>query len=171
MIILAEGQSMSFGSSINVIISVVGCLISIGSFFGLQFYFQQKQKQRIDKAQRDVQKAEEKREQDQKDAEIKRKQDQDNTTRAIFKEEIIPITTQITKIQDTLTSTSNGVLASLRNDLIQCFNCCRQKGYAELKDRQVFHDMLKAYHALGGNSYIKDISEAFDKLPYNKKGE
>lgn len=162
---------MSFGNVINVIISIMGCLISIGSFFGLQFYFQQKQKQRIDKAQRDAQKAEEKREQDQKDAEIKRKQDQDNATRAIFREEIVPITCQITKIQDTLVSTSNGVLASLRNDLIQCFNRCHQKGYTELKDRQVFHDMLKAYHALGGNSYIKEISDAFDKLPYDKKGE
>lgn len=162
---------MPFGSWINIIISIVSCLLSVGSFFGLQFYFQQKQKQRIDEAERKAQKTEEKRLQDQKDAEIKRKEDQDNATRAIFKEEIIPITTQITKIQDTLTSASNGVLAGLRNDLIQCYNRCKATGYTTTRDRQNFHDMLKAYHSLGGNSYIREVSDLFDKLPYDKKGE
>ena len=69
--------------------------------------------------------------------------------------EVSPMKTQLDKIV-------SGTKATLRNDLMECYYMCKEKGYRTEDDTQNFTSMHKAYHDLGGNSFIdKDIAPMF----------
>ena len=58
-----------------------------------------------------------------------------------------------------------GTQATLRNDLLNCYYACDQKGYKTYEDIQNFADMYEAYHNLHGNSFIEQTAKIFAKLP------
>ena len=58
-----------------------------------------------------------------------------------------------------------GTQATLRNDLLNCYYACDQKGYKTYEDIQNFADMYEVYHNLHGNSFIEQTAKIFAKLP------
>ena len=64
-------------------------------------------------------------------------------------------------------------LASLRNDILNFYYLCVDKGYRSDEDYTNMDDMYKAYVKLDGNSFIEDKIKEFKKLPtkeqYKKK--
>ena len=74
-----------------------------------------------------------------------------------LREELKPISTQLACI-------SNGTLSGLRNDILDCYYRCLEKGYRNDWDYTNIHDLYNSYLALGGNSFVADVMERFDKL-------
>lgn len=82
-----------------------------------------------------------------------------------IKELLSPLEEQLTNIEKQLKATSDGTLASLRNDILYCYYKCCDKGYRNDYDYQNIHDLNDAYLALDGNSFIGDVMKRFDALP------
>lgn len=76
-----------------------------------------------------------------------------------------PIEEKLNIITKQLAATSEGTLASLRNDILLCYYKCCDKGYRNDYDYQNIHDLYDAYDGLGGNSFINDVMKRFDTLP------
>jgi hypothetical protein len=113
-----------------------------------------------------------KKENSQKVKDAKKKEWMDGVRQAV-KEETDPIRVDIKDIKHQLELNSAGTLASLRNDLLDCYYECCDKGYRTSDDIKNWQDMLIAYHNLGGNSFITEINILFEKLDseeqYNAK--
>ena len=58
-----------------------------------------------------------------------------------------------------------GIQALLRDRLYQLYRCCRDKGFAEMSERQNFENMYKQYHNLGANGVMDDIRGKLLGLP------
>ena len=84
---------------------------------------------------------------------------------ASLKSEIAPIINKMQEIDNRIEKVSNGTLASLRDDILNCYYRCREKGYRNDYDYQNIHDLYDAYDELEGNSFIGDVMSRFDKLP------
>jgi len=76
-----------------------------------------------------------------------------------------PIEEKLNIITKQLSATSEGTLASLRNDILLYYYKCCDKGYRNDYDYQNIHDLYDAYDGLGGNSFINDVMKRFDTLP------
>ena len=59
----------------------------------------------------------------------------------------------------------DGLRAILRDRLLQFFQLCSGKGFADSDDRQNFENMYVQYHSLGGNGVMDDIRQKFFALP------
>jgi hypothetical protein len=94
---------------------------------------------------------------------VKKKELMDGV-KEVVKEEIQPIKDDIKDIKLKVELSSAGTLASLRNDLLDCYYECCNKGYRTADDIKNWQDMLEAYHNLGGNSFITEINLLFSKL-------
>lgn len=82
-----------------------------------------------------------------------------------MRELLKPISDKIDEIENKLTATAQGTLASLRNDILTLYYKCCEKGYRNDYDYQNIYDMYEAYKELDGNSFVADIMARFDKLP------
>lgn len=122
-----------------------------------------------------LEKRDEKREQEQKELTKMHYEQNERHIEEIFQEQIKPIQEEIKEIKTTIDNNqvtsdakdkilSDGVLAGLRNDIIKFNDSCKAKGFVTKRDVSNFNDMLKAYHALGGNSYVKAVEEEFNSL-------
>ena len=93
----------------------------------------------------------------------------------IVKEEISPLSEQITSLSNDVSKIGNGTLSTLRNDILTCYYRCHEKGYRNDYDFTNIHDLYEAYERLNGNSFIGDVMERFDNLPtkeeYRKEQE
>ena len=77
---------------------------------------------------------------------------------------IQPLEEKIDAIGLKLNATSEGTLATLRNDILTCYYRCREKGYRNDYDYQNIHDLYDAYVTLDGNSFVADVMDRFDNL-------
>ena len=90
----------------------------------------------------------------------------------LFDEFIVPMdnktnemNTKIDNMHSDLKKVSIGTLASLRNDLLECYYSCKKKGYRNTDDTKNFNRMFNAYIDLGGNDIIEhDVAPAFHEL-------
>lgn len=80
-----------------------------------------------------------------------------------------PLDNKMTQINNKLTATSAGTLATLRNDILTCYYKCSEKGYRNDYDYQNIHDLYDAYVALDGNSFVADIMNRFENLPIKEE--
>jgi hypothetical protein len=87
-----------------------------------------------------------------------------DSMRIVVKEETEPLKADIKDMLKKVELSSAGTLASLRNDLLNCYYECCDKGYRTADDIKNWQDMLEAYHNLGGNSFITEINLLFSKL-------
>lgn len=107
-----------------------------------------------------------------KQAKEKRSQERKSDLKELFDEFIVPMddkTNELTKkvgeMHDDLKKVSVGTLASLRNDLLECYYNCKKKGYRNNDDTQNFNRMFNAYIDLGGNDIIEhDVAPSFHEL-------
>ena len=107
-----------------------------------------------------------------KKAKENRSKERKEDLKELFDEFIVPmnektdsISEKVSTMYDDLKKVSAGTLASLRNDLLECFYNCRQKGFRNNDDTQNFNRMFNAYISLGGNDIIEhDIEPAFHNL-------
>lgn len=83
----------------------------------------------------------------------------------IINEAMDPLNNEITAINKKLDRVSEGTQASLRTDILKIYKECAHKGYRNLTDSENFEDMYRAYHKLGGNSFVDEtVKPAFNKL-------
>ena len=81
-----------------------------------------------------------------------------------MRQELGPIAKQLNCI-------SNGTLSGLRNDILDCYYRCLEKGYRNDWDYTNIHDLYASYLSLGGNSFVADVMDRFDKLPTKEQWE
>lgn len=85
----------------------------------------------------------------------------------LFDEFITPMNETLNEVSDNIKLVASGALASLRNDLLECFYSCKEKGYRNQDDTKAFKEMFDAYISLGGNDIIEnDIEPAFHSLSF-----
>lgn len=107
-----------------------------------------------------------------KKAKDKRSQERKADLKELFDEFIVPmddktnaLTEKIDEMHDDLKKVSVGTLASLRNDLLECYYNCKKKGYRNNDDTKNFNRMFNAYINLGGNDIIEhDVAPSFHEL-------
>ncbi len=87
------------------------------------------------------------------------------TIREVVQEEIKPVKGTVEKVDKKLDLVGNGTKYCLRNNIKNSFYGCFDKGYRNDYDYQDLIGMYHSYHDLGGNSFVDDIMERFDKLP------
>ncbi len=104
-------------------------------------------------------------EKEQERANLKKEMDLHcNTQVSALRQEFVPIAAQLKCI-------SNGTLSGLRNDILNCYYRCLDKHYRNDWDYTNIHDLYESYTALGGNSFIADVMDRFDKLPTKEQWE
>jgi len=64
---------------------------------------------------------------------------------------------------------ANGVMALLRDRIIQSCNHYREKGYCPIYARDNIDSLFKEYAALGGNGTVKDLVNETKELPWEKE--
>lgn len=105
-----------------------------------------------------------------------RKKEYQEATKALVKdvavEAVAPIAedqkvikVEMQDIRKDLAALKEGTQASLRNDLLKCFNHCKSQGYKTKEEMQDFIDMFKAYRGVDGNSFIMELNEEFKTIP------
>ena len=107
-----------------------------------------------------------------KKAKDKRSQERKADLKELFDEFIVPMDNKtnemdkkIDNMHDDLRKVSVGTLASLRNDLLECYYNCKKKGYRNTDDTKNFNRMFNAYVDLGGNDIIEhDVAPSFHDL-------
>jgi hypothetical protein len=99
-----------------------------------------------------------------KEAKELKKKEELAGVRSVVQEELIPVKQDIKDIKEQVSLGSAGTLASLRNDLLDCYYECCNKGYRTADDIKNWQDMLEAYHNLGGNSFITELNVLFGKI-------
>lgn len=101
-----------------------------------------------------------------KKAKAQRRQERKADLKELFDEFILPLDEKVNKMTEDLQSVASGTLASLRNDLLDCYYSCKAKGYRNTDDTKTFNNMFEAYTNLGGNDIIEeDVSPSFHLLP------
>ena len=104
-------------------------------------------------------------EKEQERAHLKQEMDQHcNRQVSALREELLPIAEQLGCI-------SSGTLSGLRNDILDCYYRCLEKGYRNDWDYTNIHDLYTSYLDLGGNSFVADVMDRFDKLPTKEQWE
>lgn len=83
----------------------------------------------------------------------------------IIKQQIEPFKKHLKELDSAIASIENGILSGLRNDILNCYYRCLDKGYRNDYDTINMNDMFEAYTGLHGNSFIGDIMERFKSLP------
>ena len=136
------------------IISIIGLVVSVCSFFGLGLWFQRNWNKHF-------------REVDQREADAKELHYRHNEEKIaqIISDKLSPIEDDIHKFGEQLTTQQQAIQAGLRNDLIAVYHECKQNKCRSETDTKNYYDMLEAYHKLGGNSYIKDVTKEFEEIP------
>lgn len=60
---------------------------------------------------------------------------------------------------------SNGVMNLLRAQLVELHDIYVTKGCITSYELELWHDLYKSYHELGGNSFIESLRNTVDRLP------
>lgn len=94
-----------------------------------------------------------------------KKDEQEDNLRRVIQEELLEINKKVDSIAKKTDLACDGVLSSLRNDILTCYYRCRDKGYRNDYDYQNIHDLFESYKGLHGNSFIQDVMNRFDELP------
>lgn len=74
----------------------------------------------------------------------------------------------ITKRLKDQNSINNGVMALLRDRIVQAYNHYMDEGYCPIYARENIEGLYREYHALGGNGTITDLLEKLHSLPTEK---
>ena len=74
--------------------------------------------------------------------------------KSLIAEKINPIRTNIENIQERLIEAKQTEILSLRCEMLDIYNRCKTKGYAEESDRVTFDELHNRYNKLGGNHYV-----------------
>lgn len=138
----------------GTIISIVGLVISVLSFLGVGLWFQHawnKHFHELDQKEKDA-----------KELHYRRNEEK---IAEIIDEKLASIKDDIHNFSAQLTVQEQAIEAGLRNDLIAVYHECKQNKCRSETDTKNYYDMLEAYHKLGGNSYIKDVTKKFEELP------
>lgn len=107
-----------------------------------------------------------------KKAKEQRSAERKSDLKELFDEFILPMNgktnemdKKIDEMHSDLRKVSVGTLASLRNDLLECYYNCKKKGYRNTDDTKNFNRMFNAYIDLGGNDIIEhDVAPSFHNL-------
>lgn len=100
-----------------------------------------------------------------KKAKENRSKERKEDLKELFDEFILPMDKKVDNIHSDLQKVSVGTLASLRNDLLECYYSCKRKGYRNNDDTKNFNRMFNAYIDLGGNDIIEhDVAPSFHNL-------
>lgn len=78
---------------------------------------------------------------------------------------VASVQNEIKEVNDKLDRVADGTLSTLRNDILNCYYKCREKGFRNDYDYTNIHDLWDAYKALNGNSFVEDVMNRFDNLP------
>lgn len=138
----------------GTIISIIGLVISVLSFLGAGLWFQHAWNKRF--------RVLDQKEKDAKELHYRRNEEK---IAEIIDEKLSPLKDDIHKFSAQLTIQEQAIEAGLRNDLIAVYHECKQNKFRSETDTKNYYDMLEAYHKLGGNSYIKDVTKKFEELP------
>lgn len=102
----------------------------------------------------------------------KQKEEHKADIKVIVREELIPVRADIRevkniqdKLENQLTDIQGGTLSTLKNDILNRYYECDAKGHRTDYDYQAVHASYESYINLGGNSFISDVIDRFDKLP------
>ena len=74
-----------------------------------------------------------------------------------------PLEDKVDALNAKMDKLEDGTLSTLRNDILNCYYKCVEKGYRNDHDYQNMHHMFESYKALNGNSYVADIVKRFDE--------
>lgn len=98
--------------------------------------------------------------------EMQRKKDERiDEMRTVFSEGFSPLEDKVDALGEKLDLINKGTLGTLRNDILEEYYKCQEKGYRNDYDYQNFMELYSAYHSLGGNCFVEDIKGRFEKLP------
>lgn len=64
-----------------------------------------------------------------------------------------------------------GILAILRDRIIQVYNHYNEKGYCPIYAKDNVEEMYRQYHLLGGNGTVTGLVEKLRELPTEKEEE
>lgn len=84
-------------------------------------------------------------------------------TMDIIKETIAPLEKKIDDIGSKLSKVEDGTQSTLRNDILECYYKCLEKGYRSRYDYENVHHMYDSYKELKGNSYVAEVVKKFDE--------
>lgn len=72
------------------------------------------------------------------------------------------------KNRDRVEDVQQGLLALMRDRMVQQAKYFLHEGYMPLEERESFDSMFKAYVGLGGNGVVKTLHDRVVELPYGQ---
>ena len=87
------------------------------------------------------------------------------TVNTVMEEIVQPLLDGQTEIKNKLAVMEDGMVATLRNDLLHSYDFCAKQGYRTAEDTQNWTHMYESYKALGGNSFVDSLKVDFLELP------
>ncbi len=91
--------------------------------------------------------------------------EQEESLRKIIREETKELTEKVDSVSDKINVINEGVVCTLRNDILNCYHECCSKGYRDERDYSNIHHLYDCYVKLGGNSFVEGLIKEFDALP------
>ena len=70
-----------------------------------------------------------------------------------------------------LIAIKGGIVAILRDRIIQVYNCYIEEGYLPIYVKDNVEEMYQQYHFLGGNGMVTGLVEKLRELPTEKEEE
>lgn len=75
---------------------------------------------------------------------------------------------QLDEINEESKLRKRALLSLQRRSILDSCEVHLKRGYASVEERQTLHEQSKSYKELGGNSFVANLVESIDKLPYEK---
>lgn len=156
----------------SIVISAVGVAVeaAIIFFFQRTFYKRAAEKDAKEKEERlrDREEHEKAMKYDREQENLKQRSERREDIQTALKpldERMNQITEKVESIDKAAGALSNGTQASLRTEILDQYYDGKDKGYRTRYDSENMHDMFEAYKNLGGNSFIEDVMQDWEKFP------
>lgn len=94
-----------------------------------------------------------------------RNKEQEESLRKIIREETENLNNKFDSLNQNLSIINEGVVCTLRNDILTAYHECCYKGYRDERDYSNIHHLYECYKKLGGNSFVDNLMKEFDELP------
>lgn len=91
--------------------------------------------------------------------------EQEESLRKIIREETETLNSKVDALNQNFDIIKEGVVCTLRNDILTAYHECCRKGYRDERDYSNIQHLYECYKGLGGNSFVDGLMEEFKELP------
>lgn len=148
---------------LSITIAVVGLIGTILGICGITAYNNERAKTKANKKA-----------QEEEDFENYKKNQFEMSIRSIIREEMEPLSTNMSNLESEVAKMRNAQVTTIRCDMKAMLDRCVDKGYATVSEKASWNDLFEDYKGLGGNhfnAYVDQWREQMNNLPTERQSQ